>query len=169
MSTDTPFGNPNAADDEVFELTDEEQAALDGSDDKFGMDEGQYRARVVDLSQGVSKSGNNMWIWTWAIVAGKYDGRELKLWTALTPRAMFKLREVLEAIGVFKAGEKVRIVPSQIVGKEAVIGVVVEEYNGRDSPKIEKVLACDDQAPSSGFGDNDHNPMNDNSDDDIPF
>lgn len=160
----TPFGDPNAADGEVFEIDDElDEALQEDPNEKWRMDEGDYRARVVDITQGTSKAGNAMWTWTWAIVSGKYAGRELTLWTALTAKAMFKLREAVEAIGVWKPGQKLRLKPSDIIGKEASLKVIMEEYNGRESAKIESVSALDDGAPSVG-----HNPQTGN-DDDIPF
>jgi hypothetical protein len=141
---DTPFGNPNAPDDEVFELDSDQQAALEDSDKAFFVEPGDYMARVVDIEKGASKAGNAMWTWTWAIVSGDSAGKELKLWTALTPKAMFKLRECVEALGVWSPGEKLRVKPREVVGKTAVITVVEEDYNGKPSSKIESVSAPED-------------------------
>ena len=88
----------------------------------------------------------------------------MKLWTALTPRAMFKLREVVEALRVWKPGQKLRIIPSQIINKEAVITVVMDEYDGRKNAKIEKVTALEGGG-DGGVEANAPGPE----DDDIPF
>ena len=144
--TDTPFGDPSQGDDEVFELDEDNQEGLDEDpNEKFAIEDGAYRARIVDIEQGESKAGNTMWVWTWAIVtAGKYEGRELKMFTAITPKAMFKLREVVMAIGLYKPGEKLKFKPSDVMRKEAIIDVEMSEYNSRMSASISKVRSIAD-------------------------
>lgn len=138
--TTNPFGDPGS----------------DSGDDDFEVDMGEeggapvpagiYQIRVVDVETGVSKAGNPMWTWTWAITGdenGKEtecEGKELKLWTALTPAAMWKLAETVKALGIPITDNKIKCKKADIVGKSCKAVVEESEYNGRPTSSLSKCL-----------------------------
>lgn len=101
---------------------------------------GPYRAKCANVEQGVSKGGNPMFIWDFEILEGDGKGRVLKVFTAITPAAMWKVAETVIALGVGQTGEIVKFKRSDVVGKDC--GVVVEdsEYNGTVRSQISRVV-----------------------------
>lgn len=102
---------------------------------------GAYRAKCANVEQGVSKGGNPMFIWDFEILEGDGKGRVLKVFTAITPAAMWKVAETVIALGVGQTGEVVKFRRSDVVGKDC--GVVVEdtEYNGNVRSQIKRVAS----------------------------
>lgn len=102
---------------------------------------GAYRAACVNVEQGVSKGGNPMFIWDFELSEGDGRGRVLKVFTAITPAAMWKVAETVIALGVGQTGEVVKFKRSDVVGKDC--GVVVEdtEYNGNLRSQIQRVVS----------------------------
>lgn len=102
---------------------------------------GSYRARCVNVEQSVSKGGNPMFVWDFELLEGGGQGRILKVFTAITPAAMWKVAETVIALGVGQTGEIVKFKRSDVIGKEC--GVVVEdaEYNGSVRSQISRVVS----------------------------
>lgn len=133
MSDSNPFGTVN---DDVF--------SFDPSETGDDLPEaGQYRLRLVDLEKGVSKSGNPMWTATFTIVCNADGspttaaGTTLRYWLPLIASVMWKVGAFFRALG-FPPGP-VNAPLSEIVNRECLGEVVIEEYNGRDSAKIGKI------------------------------
>ena len=127
-------GTPATDDEFAVDLTDVESSGL--------MPDGTYRVKCVNVEQSVSKGGNPMFVWDFEIVGGtKYDGRVLKVFTAITPAAMWKVAETVEALGVGQTGGVVKFKRSDVIGKEC--GAVVEEteYNGNKRSQIQRVMS----------------------------
>lgn len=90
---------------------------LDGVGSAFTViDAGKYKARVTEISEGESQSGNPMLTWNWEITEGDNQGVELRSYTSLQEHALFGLKEHLEAFGI--AGE-VDMDTDKLVGKMA--------------------------------------------------
>lgn len=138
MSTDNPFGAPVAGADDDFNID-------MGEDSGFRIKKGKYPARVVGLDKGTSQAGNPMWIWTFAIIAGEYAGKEFKTWTALTAAAMWKLREVLMALKLSQDGKTSKFKKSDAIGKNITLDIEDDEYNGRPSSTVKTVLPFDEK------------------------
>ena len=138
-ATPTPTAAPlpgrgSAVENDVFE------ADLTEADNGLILPDSLYALRCIDVEQGVSNSGNPQFTWTFAITQGEYAGREFKLWTALTPAAMWKVAEVIVALGVGEVGKAVRFHKKDVLGKECV-GVIEEtEYKGRKRSSIARVM-----------------------------
>jgi hypothetical protein len=130
MSGDNPFGKVPGGDEE-FEI-----GGLDEIDSKFRIPEGAYRMRLIELEKGTSKADNPMWIWTFVVVSGDHEGTELKTWTALTPAAMWKLSEVLEALGFEAKDGRAKFKKEEAIGREVMAEVVDSEYQGRTNSSI---------------------------------
>lgn len=135
MATPNPFGNPAANEDEnVFELD------LTNESGSTTIPEGDYPAKLIGVEKTTSKSsGNPMWVWEFMITKGNEAGTTFKYFTVITPSALWKLVETLEALGIGGFGKNISFKPEEIIGTEIIITVVDDEYNGVTRSSITKV------------------------------
>lgn len=147
MASNNPFVNgpaPTAqgaaisADTFEVDLTDVESSGL--------IPAGAYRAKCVNVDQSVSKGGNPMFVWDFELVEGDGRGRILKVFTAITPAAMWKVAETVIALGVGQTGEVVKFKRSDVIGKECGVTVEDTEYNGNVRSQIQNVVSLSDLA-----------------------
>lgn len=104
------------------------------------MAEGSYSGRLVSLESTKSKAGNKMYVWTYVITKGENQGKEMINHTALTPNAMWKLKETLVALGVKPVDGVYNFVPSDVLNKDVTLDIELQEYEGQSRPSISKVL-----------------------------
>ncbi len=105
----------------------------------FTVPDGDYRLRCIDCEQGVSQAGNPQIVWTFAVASGEYAGKEFKLFTAMTPAAMWKVSEAVVALGVGQTGQKVRFARSDVVGRECIGTLEKSTYRGTERSSIVSV------------------------------
>lgn len=105
---------------------------------------GNYRVRCIDVTQETSKQGNPMFAWTFVIVDGAYAGKEFKYFTAMTPAAIWKVSEVVTALGIGAAGQVVRFSRAQVVNRECVAEIEDDDYNGQTRSVIKSVMTFSD-------------------------
>ena len=103
--------------------------------------EGTYRVRCIDVEQSVSKSGNPMFVWTFVVIGTPNAGHELKVFTAITPAAMWKVAEVVIALGIGQTGQTVKFQRSDVINRECGAMVETSKYNDKDSSSITKVIS----------------------------
>ena len=145
---------------------------LDDIADSFVvMEPGKYAARVLECEEGESSTGNPMLTWTWEIVDGEYQGREVKSFTSLQEHALFGLKQHLEAFGL--SGE-VDFDTERLVGKRALLTISKSKMRSRktgeemDVNRVENVAAL----PKAGAGKTStkkRKPADDDDDEDVPF
>ena len=109
---------------------------LDLSDDL--PPEGSYLVKVSGVEQQTSQSGNPMLVWDLVIARGEHAGFSVTMWTALTPAAMWKVREVFRALGFRE--DKLRVRLAELIGKTMKVTLEHDEYNG--SPVV-RVAGCE--------------------------
>ena len=128
----TPAPNMGADNFEI-DLTDVQE-------NSYTIPDGLYQVKCMDIEQTVSKGGNPMFVWDFAICDGQYEGFTLKVFTAITPAAMWKVAETVQALGVGQTGQVVKFKRSDVIGK--ICGALVEasEYNGSTRSSITKVM-----------------------------
>lgn len=126
---------PGNASNDSFEVD------LSDVQDNFTIPDGNYRMKCTDVEQGVSKAGNPQFIWTFQVVEGEYTGREFKSFTAITPAAMWKVAETVQALGVGQSGSVVKFKRSDVVNKECGALIEKSEYNGQSRSQISKVMS----------------------------
>lgn len=107
----------------------------------FTIPEGNYKARLADVEQSVSKGGNPMFVWTFEISEGPHKGFVLKSFTALTPAAMWKVAETVEALGIGQTGTVVKFKRSDVLNRECGLVVANDEYNGNTRSSIQRVIS----------------------------
>lgn len=113
-------------------------------DSSFAIPDGTYKAKCIDITQDVSKSGNPMFIWEFEIVEGDYKGRTFKSWTAVTPAAMWKIAETVQALGVGQTGQVVKFKKGDVINKLCGIVMEQDEYNGKPASKIVRVISLEE-------------------------
>lgn len=112
----------------------------------FSIPDGIYRVKCIDIEQTVSKGGNPMFAWTFEISAGEQQGFQSKVFTALTPAAMWKVAETVVALGVGQSGQVVKFKRSDVINKECGALIEQTEYNGRVRSQISRVMSLKEMA-----------------------
>lgn len=110
----------------------------------FTIPDGTYKVRCIDVEQSVSKGGNPMFVWTFEICEGEKAGFQSKVFTAITPSAMWKVAETVIALGVGQEGEVVKFKRTDVINKECGAIFETTEYNGTTRSQISKVITLSD-------------------------
>lgn len=114
----------------------------------FTIPDGNYRVKCVDVEQSVSKGGNPMFVWSFEVSEGEHAGFQLKVFTAITPAAMWKVAETVQALGIGQTGSVVKFKRTDVLGKECGALVETTEYNGNNRSQISKVMSLKELAES---------------------
>lgn len=138
-----PFGGAPPIPDGALAPTNNETFSVDLSNvsDGYSIPEGTYKVRCIDVEQRISKSGNPTFVWTFVVDGDAYAGFELRHFTAITPAAMWKVGEALQALGIGKPGEKINFTRNDVIGKTCTASIVDDEYNGKTRSRIDKLTA----------------------------
>ena len=112
----------------------------------FTIPDGIYRVKCIEIEQTVSKGGNPMFAWTFEVSAGPNTGFQSKVFTALTPAAMWKVAETVEAMGVGQTGQVVKFKRSDVINKEYGALIEQNEYNGQTRSSISRVMTLKEMA-----------------------
>lgn len=110
-------------------------------ENSYAIPDGVYAAKCIDVTQDVSKSGNPMFVWEFELVGGDYNGRTFKSWTAITPAAMWKVAETVQALGVGQTGQVVKFKRSDVIGKACGLVIEQDEYNGKPTSRVSNVIS----------------------------
>lgn len=121
----------------------------DVQDQSYAIPDGTYKARCIEVSQDVSKSGNPMFVWEFEITEGQYAGRTFKSWTAITPAAMWKVAETVIALGIGQQGQVVRFKRQDVLNKECGLVIEQDEYNGKLTSRISRVISLAELAQAN--------------------
>lgn len=132
--TSTPMGSDN------FEID------LSEVKSGFTIPDGIYRVKCVEIEQTVSKSGNPMFAWTFEVSAGPHAGFQSKVFTALTPAAMWKVAETVEALGVGQTGQIVKFKRTDVLNKECGATFETDDYNGQTRSQISRMMSLKEMA-----------------------
>lgn len=114
----------------------------------FIIPDGVYRVKCIEIEQTVSKGGNPMFAWTFEVSAGPNTGFQSKVFTALTPAAMWKVAETVEALGVGQTGQVVKFKRSDVINKECGALIEQNEYNNQTRSQISRVMTLKEMAES---------------------
>lgn len=117
-------------------------------ENNYTIPDGNYKIKCKDVEQGVSKAGNPQFIWTFEVSDGKYAGFELKSFTAITPAAMWKVAETVQALGIGQTGSMVKFKRTDVIGMECGALVEASEYNGNTRSSIVRVMSLKELAES---------------------
>jgi hypothetical protein len=100
---------------------------------------GRYPVRIDDVKDKTSKAGNAMWEIELTITDGPATGRKLWATIMMQPNALWKLRQLLEAIGLEKAGTD-DLDTEELKDCELLVDVINEDYEGQISNRVKKFV-----------------------------
>lgn len=115
----------------------------EGGGGRVRLPEGDYRVKITGVKPETSQAGNPMLVWTLQITEGKYKGKKLTDRTALTPKALWRVRALLEALGISPPKKLVSLDPAKLIGKELGVTLTDDEYEGKINSKVSDFLDLD--------------------------
>lgn len=116
-----------------------------------GAKPGEYIGEVEEVEKDKGDAGEYL---KWTFVLGE-DGDEGKAWfyTSLTKQSLWNLRGLLEAMGEEVPDDEMDIDLEEMVGKKVGVVIEMEEYQGKDRPKMVDYMPVDDIGPSEDKSD----------------
>lgn len=148
-SASTTTGMPTPGGATVGSMADNFEVDLTGvQENAFTIPDGNYRVKCVDVEQSVSKGGNPMFVWTFEVSEGQCKGFQSKVFTAITPAAMWKVAETVQALGVGQTGTVVKFKRTDVINKECGALIEATEYNGNTRSQISRVMSLKELAES---------------------
>ena len=127
----TAFGKPK--DDDVINILDLDQV----DDTPFYCPPGTYTASCSDCKQSTSKEGNPMLVFKLTVeTPGEAKGKDVTIFAAMTPAAMWKVKETLAALGYDVATKNLAFKPQSAIGRKCQIVVEDSEYNGQKRSNV---------------------------------
>ncbi len=97
--------------------------------------EGVHKVKIEKIEETVSQGGNDMFKVTFVVIAGASKGCKVIENYPLIDTALWKLKGLLEAIGM-KADGRVQIDLDKMEGKTLELTVKYEEYEGKDRARV---------------------------------
>lgn len=97
-------------------------------------EEGKKHVRILKVEEATSQGGNDVLKFTFEVIKGDDKGCRIIESFSLAENALWKLKGLLQALGM-KCDKKVTLDLDKLEGKELVIEVKHEEYNGTTRAK----------------------------------
>lgn len=97
--------------------------------------DGEYLLEVVSIEEKESQDGNPYLGWKWKVGDGPYKGAVVYDNTSLKPAALWRLKTLLECLGM-EAGGKLGLNLGELKGKSLLVNVANETYQGKQKPRI---------------------------------
>ena len=124
--------------------------------------EGQHVVKIVSAEMKQSQGGNDMIVVTFGVTKGSDKGARCIENYPLAENALWKLKGLLQAIGM-KCDGKVRLDLDKLIGKVCIITVSDEEYEGKIRARVQE---CKKLAAVADEEDDEDQDEEDDSDDD---
>lgn len=122
--------------------------------------EGQYDVTIDRVEVRESNSSDHNYLnWQFVVQDDDYEGRNLWMITSLSPRALFRLKEVLVALGAIEDDEEIEleweddvdvspregplVINPDLTGTACVAVVHNEMYDGRERNRVDQVIAAE--------------------------
>lgn len=97
--------------------------------------EGRHRVKIKEINEQTSQGGDDMLVFVFEVIKGDDKGALIYENCVLTDKALWKLQQILQAVGI-KCDGKVAIDLDKLIGKICEVDVFHEEYEGRTRAKI---------------------------------
>ena len=104
--------------------------------------EGAYLATLAKVESKTSKAGNSMLVYT--IIPVEHPTAVYPYYVLLDEKQLWKFRALLLAAGKEVPKRKVTVDPESIVGKQVMIDLEDDEWEGREKSAIAGVFKPDD-------------------------
>ena len=100
--------------------------------------EGSYPATLIQCEEVQSKSGKDMYALTWTAYHGEAK-MTVKDWIVI-PSFVWKLKKLAAAFEMADAFAAQKFNPEECIGKNALLQLGVQEYNGEDQNHVKAYL-----------------------------
>ena len=110
--------------------------------------EGQHVVKLIEIEETESQAGNDMLNATFQVVKGTSTGAKLFDNFVLTEKALWKLQSFLVAVGM-KADGKIVLDLDKLIGKQCIVEVAHEEYEGKTRARIQEFLKLSAKAANA--------------------
>ena len=111
---------------------------VNSNDGKFYVSPGTYNVKIVSVEKG-QKEGSSYPYLKWTFNLLDNDDLNLSVITSLSPKALFKLKELLEAVGVAVPEGSLKISPNDYIGKICTADIADRSYEGKVYSNITKL------------------------------
>ena len=115
--------------------------------------EGLHAAKVASVQETEAKDGTDMLLFGFKLKEPKYKTRNFPFYCKLQQNQLWKLRDLLVAAGETVPKRALNIDPNKIVGRDIVIEVEDDTYNGNVRSTVVGTYASsilDDESPAEG-------------------
>lgn len=109
---------------------------FEGVEGRTVIPEGEYVVKVLEVEEGESNNGNPKLTWKFEITDGEYEGKNLYYTSSLVPEALWRLRSLLEALGLDVPDSEMDIDLDELVDAEVNVSVEHDTYEGKKQSKI---------------------------------
>lgn len=99
------------------------------------MSEGIHRVKIVNCEDKTTQAGDDMIVMTFEAINGPDKGSRVFDNFVLTDKALWKLKQLLKALGV-KCEGKIALDTDKLIGKQVDAEIFHEEYNGTTRAKV---------------------------------
>jgi hypothetical protein len=108
----------------------------------FNLADGTYVAEIASAEEKESSEGNPMILLKW-----KVKGKNVTLFDniSLLPQALWRLKTMLEAIGIEVPDSVMDVELDDLVGQSCKLEVTNETYEGKERPKVTNYLSLEDK------------------------
>jgi len=115
---------------------------------------GEYPVVVIEVEVRESQRSEHPYLnWELEITEGEATGRKLWMMTSLSPKALWRLQQVFENLGLPQDEVELEVdddtglvTEPELAGLPAVAPVTNEVYEGRERARVETLLAYEDPA-----------------------
>ena len=102
--------------------------------------EGVHTAKIVEVQENTTQAGDDMLTMVFEVIKGDSKGAKVYDNFVLTDKALWKLKQLLQAIGI-KCDGKIILDLDKLVDRVCDILVYHEEYNGKTKARIDEYTA----------------------------
>lgn len=96
----------------------------------------RYLLEVLSVEEKESSEGNPYFAWKWKVSEGPHKGATIYDNTSLKSTALWRLKTLLECMGINVPNGKMTLDPTQWKGKKVMADVANETYQGKQKPRI---------------------------------
>ncbi len=100
---------------------------------------GEYEVNLFDFEKKESSTGKPMFKLTMKVAEGEHEGRQIFTNLVITPKALWKVKEALEAFGKEVPKAAIEVDFEELLGRRAVAVVGHREYNGNIYDDVKKL------------------------------
>ena len=124
--------------------------------------EGEHVCKIVSAELKQSQGGNDMIVVAFEVTKGQDKGARVYENYPLAENALWKLKGMLQAIGM-KCDGKVQLDLDKLIGKICIVSVIDDEYNGQVRSRVQE---CRKLAAVAEDEDDDEDDIDDEDDED---